>query len=142
MVFQFQDPVPIPDHDFSNLFNHAINIPESSSVIPDSEWDFSTPIFINDISFHWGNHQCQYGDHCYNATFLCGSCYYNSFGDLTKCGFISYSDSWFHRCLGEGFQLSIDPQHIDIEFPESNWSSDFFDEYIYDNDWDKFSCLS
>ena len=132
MILRLQNPVPVPEHDFSNIFNHIINIP--GGYIPDTDWHFSSPNFINNISLHRRPHTCRYRIRCYSATFLCGSCYYNSFGDLTKCGYLSYSDDWSHDCLGHGFQFGVDPPHIPVENPESDWSSDHSDEYIYNDD--------
>jgi len=55
--------------------------------------------FRNDISFHSGEHWCSRP--CENAIFLCGNSYYNSHGDVTKCGHIAYSFSQLdHRCKG------------------------------------------
>jgi hypothetical protein len=54
--------------------------------------------YKNDIDFHHGSHYCS--RHCSGATFLCGNSYFNANGGLTKCGYISYDNNWFHNCCG------------------------------------------
>src|SRR5579862_4202831 len=57
------------------------------------------PEYRNDIHEHKGYHWCSCD--CEGAIFLCGNSYYNSNGDVTKCG---YTTRYFaligHECEG------------------------------------------
>src|ERR1700752_3798575 len=144
MVLHLYSSEPIPEYEFPDLFDQfEITIPnDDSDFLSDLIWHFSSASFINDINLHHYPYQCRYNGRYNQATFLYGSCYYNSFGDLTKCGYISYSHDWSHDCRGQGFQFGIDPPHIGIHVPNSvsDQSSDSSD--INDFDWDEFSYSS
>ena len=75
----------------------------SSTAVPEKsievliEEDY--PEYRNDIHLHKGYHWCSRD--CEGAIFLCGNSYYNSQGDVTKCG---YTTPYFaligHECEG------------------------------------------
>jgi hypothetical protein len=122
-----------------------IDIPNDSDSSSSISWILSSSsshdYYINHISSHRGIHSCCHYPHCINARFFCGSGYYNEFGSLTECGWMSFDDDWSHPCRGQGFLLGVDPQNISLD----SMSHDTDSESVFSSaprTWDEFSYSS